>query len=499
MNDDDRRRKSARLRIPVLIIWAMMISFANVSANPEETDWSRARLIVLADMGNEADEEQQMHHLLLNSNEFDIEGLIAVTGKYLRNGPRVDLFWNLIDGYAMAYPNLLKHCTKYPSPSFLRSVAVNGQLGYGIQAVGKHVPSSAGARLITEAVLKDDPRPICIVINAGSNTLAQALIQYQLRHSPEEVDAFVSKIRVFENGSQDNAGAWICANFPQIHWIRSNYQTYCYGGPDPHAGGGPNVWQPYDGTPVGQHQWALEHVFSNHGPFSKYYPLRLWRGGQLVAIEGGGTIPWMGLVNKGLYSVDHPHWGGWSGRFSREKLENFWSRHEDIKVDEAGFAPFHVFGEASDRWTNPETGQVYEGEYAPVWRWRRSMVNNQRARMDWCIEDFENANHHPIAALGSDKSDSIVISNASTGQEFVLDASSSSDPDGDGLAFRWYVYPEAGTYNRPIGIPSPEKATTLISVPHDASGKEIHVILEVVDDSRIVPLYDFRRIVLVIE
>ncbi len=67
--------------------------------------------------------------------------------------------------------------------------------------------------------------------NAGSNTLAQALWDYRKDHSQAEVDQFVSRLRVFENGAQDNAGAWICANFPKIHWIRSNYQTYCYGGP----------------------------------------------------------------------------------------------------------------------------------------------------------------------------------------------------------------------------------------------------------------------------
>jgi hypothetical protein len=35
-------------------------------------------------MGNEADEEQQMMHMLMYANEFDLEGLIAVTGKYLQ-------------------------------------------------------------------------------------------------------------------------------------------------------------------------------------------------------------------------------------------------------------------------------------------------------------------------------------------------------------------------------------------------------------------------------
>ena len=45
---------------------------------------AKSRLIIMADMGNEPDEEQQMIHMLMCSNEFDLEGLIAVTGKYLQ-------------------------------------------------------------------------------------------------------------------------------------------------------------------------------------------------------------------------------------------------------------------------------------------------------------------------------------------------------------------------------------------------------------------------------
>ncbi len=46
----------------------------------------RARLIILADMGNEPDEMQQMTHMLVCSDSFDLEGLIAVTGKFLHPG-----------------------------------------------------------------------------------------------------------------------------------------------------------------------------------------------------------------------------------------------------------------------------------------------------------------------------------------------------------------------------------------------------------------------------
>jgi len=52
----------------------------------------KTRLIIMADMGNEPDEEQQMMHMLMYSNMFDLEGLIACSGRYLHDG-RDGLRW----------------------------------------------------------------------------------------------------------------------------------------------------------------------------------------------------------------------------------------------------------------------------------------------------------------------------------------------------------------------------------------------------------------------
>ena len=37
-----------------------------------------------------------------------------------------------------------------------------------------------------------------------------------------------------------------------------------------------------------------------------------------------------------------------------------------------------------------------------------------------------------------------------------------------------------------------------LTIPEDAAGSEIHIILEVRDRSEIVPLYDYRRIVMAV-
>ena len=414
------------------------------------SDAQKARLIILADMGNEPDEEQQMVHMLVCSNMFHLDGLIAVTGIFLRNTPQPELFHRLLDGYDAVLPNLRVHANGWHDTDYLHSITHAGQQHYGMEDVGNG-KASPGSDQIVSALTDDDPRPVYVVINAGSNTLAQAMWDLRASHSPDEMEAITRKLQVFENGAQDNAGAWICHTFPGIHWMRSNFQTYAFGGPEKsgrtHYGLGPYTWEPYAYSALGQHHWDLEHVIAWHGALGARYPLRLFqRNGGLIFKEGGGTTPWLGLLNRGLFDPDYPWWGGWSGRFSRKKTENYWSRHAYVRADEEKHAPFRMYQEDSDRWIDPETDTLWESICVPVWRWRRAMFNNQRCRMDWCVKPYEEANHHPRAVLNGIEDDVITILDADPGQNIDLDASDSRDPDGDPLAFRWWVYGEAGTY-----------------------------------------------------
>lgn len=460
----------------------------------------RHRLIILADMGNEPDEEQQMVHMLMYSNEFDLEGLIAVTGYHLRDTTHPELFLRLIDGYEKVLNNLKQHDDGWHSPGYLREITVSGQSKYGIKDV-REGNSSPGSELIIQSVTKDDPRPVWIVVNAGSNTLAQALYDYRSRHSDEEMSEFISKIRVFENGAQDDAGAWICAEFPEIHWIRSKTQTYCYGGPgwNDRTYIGPYTWQPYEFSETGQNFWVIKHIKAEHGPLGALYPLRQFSDGALRHMEGGGTIPWMGLVNKGLFDINKPHWGGWGGRFSEQKEKNIWSGYEEVRMEEEKVAPFYVYNEAADYWINPETGIEYNSPEAAIWRWRRAMYNDFLCRMDWCISSFEEANHNPVAAVNQDQSDHIIHITAKPEQVLTFDASASFDPDKDDLEMTWWQYKEAGTYTGDLTKDYADLGNQLkarVKIPENSAGKQLHLILEVKDQNPIASLYDYRRIVI---
>jgi hypothetical protein len=194
--------------------------------------------------------------------------------------------------------------------------------------------------------------------------------------------------------------------------------------------------------------------------------------------------------------MDHPWWGGWSGRFSRNKVKNEWSRHESVRVDEVEFDPFYTYAEGEDTWTNPEDGITYEGNYVPVWRWRRAFFNDFKCRMDWCVEDYDDANHHPVAVVNGDRSDRIFRMEVEPGGTVILDAEGSSDPDGDLFAIDWWCYREAGTYDGVPEIDNRSAEKTTVEIPGDAGGKEIHIILEVKDLNRIGSLWDYRRIIL---
>jgi hypothetical protein len=405
--------KQMRLSLPIAVLIIIFLCGPNssdVAAAP-----GKERLIVLADMGHDPDEEQQIVHLLVCSNEVDLEGLIAATGRFFRANP-VDstkwlmphLFHHLIDGYAEVYPNLQLHASNWPTPEYLRSIVANGQTGNGMLDVGKGRWSS-GSRLIANAIRRQDDRPLHIVINTGANTLAQALFELRESTAPEELEELISRVRVLDNGGQDESGAWICHEFPTLHYVRSVRQNRGYGGPT-NSNLGPHCWKPYPYSPMGQDAWASEHIRNDHGALGAMYPSRTVSG-VTHFIEGGGTIPWLGLVSRGLTDPSQPSWGGWSGRYSVQRQPNVFSAYPMVRADEQRFVPFDCFTDENgivDRWTDKTDGKVHESVYACVWRWRAAMWSDFQARMDWCVQPTERANHHPHAVLNGDVTASVL-------------------------------------------------------------------------------------------
>ncbi|MGD1831991.1 MAG: hypothetical protein ACPKOP_01490, partial [Sphaerochaetaceae bacterium] len=74
--------------------------------------------------------------------------------------------------------------------------------------------------------------------------------------------------------------------------------------------------------------------------------------------------------------------------------------------------------------------------------------------------------------------------------------SASYDPDGDPLRYKWYQYPEAGTYKGKVPVNNDRTSSSEVVIPQDAKGTTIHIIFEVADENPVVALKAYRRIIL---
>ena len=155
-----------------------------------------------------------------------------------------------------------------------------------------------------------------------------------------------------------------------------------------------------------------------------------------------------------------------------------------------------MYPEVGETWIDPETNKKYEGIGVPIYRWRRAYQNDFQARMDWCVQSYENANHNPVAAFAGDTSDGFIYLTCRENQSHTLDASNSFDPDSDSLLFRWFVYPEPVDSDMHIKIEDSEKSKSKVYIPSNSLGKQVHIVLEVCDNNPIIRLYDYRRVII---
>jgi hypothetical protein len=403
----------------------------------------------------------------------------------------------LVQAYGKVRANLLLHASGWPEESELSARVYAGQTAYGLAGTGAG-KTSEGAKAVISAVDRDDPRPLWVCLWGGANTLAQALIEVRASRSAADLQRFVSKLRVYSISDQDDAGAWIRREFPQLYYIaipstqtgdEYYYATWTGISGDVYyrncAGADPRTVT---------NEW-LETNIRAKGPMGKVYP-------KFAFIMEGDTPSFLGLLDNGLNSYRRPDWGGWGGRYvwrtPRGESHAMWTQGGDM----------------FPRITSQDTvrgadGREVTSDQATIWRWREAYQHDFAARMDWTIADFAHANHNPVASVNGDKGTAPVAIDVEVGKPVTLDAGATRDPDGQRLHFRWFHYMEAGTTGTNaaaleiaggdtakavVTATSPCRPGWLPGRPCSGTGTA-HVILEVTDEGT-PRLTSYRRVIL---
>jgi hypothetical protein len=332
---------------------------------------------------------------------------------------------------------------------------------------------------------RDVPRPVWILVWGGPNTLAQALWKVGATRTPEALDQFVSKLRVYTISDQDDSGPWLRKTFTNLFYIAS---------PGMHAGGAYHfaTWSGISGDrfhgrfggadhSIVDNPWLDMHI-RHKGPLGAQYP-------QTEFLMEGDSPSFLYLINNGLGSPERPDWGSWGGRYEfYAPRPQRWFLHPETRpfwsdaVDE-------VFG---------FDGQWHTSNKATLWRWRSAYQNDFAARMDWTIKPYAEANHPPVPKLGHPN-----VLTAKPGERVNLSAEGSSDPDGDVLSYEWFHYGEPGEFTTanartgaPITIEHADKMHASLTIPtrRVLRNGALHIILAVTDNGT-PPLTRYQRVV----
>jgi hypothetical protein len=129
-------------------------------------NYEKKRVFISTDIGGgDFDDVQSMIHYLLYADMFDTEGVISSQPHV---GPR---YWRkIVRAYKRDYKKLSFHSADYPTPEALKKLYAQGST--------HKFPRGANSRGVTKlikAAMKDDPRPLYVLVWGSATDLALAI------------------------------------------------------------------------------------------------------------------------------------------------------------------------------------------------------------------------------------------------------------------------------------------------------------------------------------
>ena len=268
---------------------------------------------------SDPDDVQSMVRFLLYTNELQVEALIAAAGTFVMAANKQNIL-DMIDLYDQVDENLRTHDPRYPIADALRGVTFEGRgsnngvsISWGCDKqpaediIGQGKDSEASNAII-EIVDRPDPRPVYVSVWGGPRELAQAIWDVQQTRTQAELDAFISKLRVFLITCQDATHTWLMGNFPSLVILDSR----CYGSFFCDGGANCNL------------DWVEANLRTGHGPLGAVYPPA---GSAVHGVMEGDSPSFMHLIsaNRGYNDPENPaDEGSWGGTFQRHGKTNHW-------------------------------------------------------------------------------------------------------------------------------------------------------------------------------
>ena len=296
---------------------------------------NRPRVVVSSDIGgDDPDDFQSMVHYLVYADLVETEALIS-SPPYA--GRKRDILETL-GKYAEDYDSL-KTWGHYPTYQELVNRTFQGRIDVGAPGSEKE---TEGSDAIIDCALKDDPRPLYILVWGSITDLAQALFD----HHPIKEKIRVYSIGTWNTRQDPESRDYIYKNHKDLWWIESDETMR-----------GMYMGGVQEGD-LGNASFVQEHV-AGHGALGDFYVEKK------PVIKMGDTPSFLYIISPiaaGVGNHDNPEEDSWGGRYKKDPHRpSYWTDDPDPELIENG-----------------------KRGAKTVNRWREAYLRDWQQRMDRC-------------------------------------------------------------------------------------------------------------------